>query len=369
MSEFKFPPITTLAGSSISNYTKMIKYGRVEFSYYNKVILTGLVSLLATPFQLRDKFRKPAKAADEPPIFILGHWRSGTTFLHNLLCQDSNVGFVTTYQSLFPRNMHSKWIFKNFMRLNMPTKRPTDDVELNINFPQEDEFALSNINAPSFYNFFSFPDLYEQLFEETILFKDRSKKDKEKWLVSYKNLINRAVINTNGKYAVIKNPVNTGRIDTLLKMYPDAKFLHIYRNPVIVYLSTKKFFLHLFPMLQLQGSTPDQIVDLIFDLYKKLMTEYIGKRKLIPKNQLIEIDFESFEKDPLEYTKKIYKIFKLPNWDEASINFKSYLDGLNGYKKNKYRITQQELDRVLNEWDFAFKHFKYSIPDNLKIID
>ncbi len=35
---------------------------------------------------------------DHPPLFILGHWRSGTTLLHNLLARDPQFVAPTTYR-------------------------------------------------------------------------------------------------------------------------------------------------------------------------------------------------------------------------------------------------------------------------------
>src|SRR5271165_4013636 len=33
----------------------------------------------------------------QPPIFILGHWRTGTTLLHELLVLDPRFGYPSTY--------------------------------------------------------------------------------------------------------------------------------------------------------------------------------------------------------------------------------------------------------------------------------
>jgi len=38
----------------------------------------------------------------EPPVFILGVWRSGTTHLHNLLTRDTRFGYANLYQALNP---------------------------------------------------------------------------------------------------------------------------------------------------------------------------------------------------------------------------------------------------------------------------
>ncbi|WP_420580485.1 sulfotransferase family protein [Reichenbachiella sp.] len=369
MSKFNIPPISTLSGSTFWNYVKAIKSGRVEWTYYHKVLLTGLVCGLASPFHFWEKIRTPRYSKlNNSPLFILGHWRSGTTFLHNLLCHDPNAAFVSTYQSLFPNNMHSQFIFKNFMKMNMPDKRPSDNVQLGIDLPQEDEFALGNMQRLSFYDVFYFPDGFEELFNQTIAFEGVSQKVTDQWKSAYKELINKALKHSPGTHPILKNPVNTGRVDKLLELYPNAKFLHIYRNPVVVYLSIKKFFLSLFPTLQFQRTTEKQLGDLIMKLYARLMKRYLDQRQLIPGEQLFELRFENFEEDPMRYVEEVYKSLNFSNWDNAKSNIQKYIVSQSGYQKNSYRISKPELDSVVKEWDFAFKAFDYDLPENIEII-
>jgi hypothetical protein len=66
------------------------------------------------------------------PLFIIGHWRSGTTLLHNLLATDPGFGYTTTYQAIFPNNLRSKWIFKNFKRFQTTGERPGYDLKIAI---------------------------------------------------------------------------------------------------------------------------------------------------------------------------------------------------------------------------------------------
>ena len=368
MADFKIPPVSPLIGSSFANYIKAIRSGKVDLAYLHKVILSGLICGITSPFHIWERFKdRNVKDVKEAPVFIVGHWRSGTTFLHNLLCQDPSAGFISTFQSVFPENMHSATIFKFFMGLSMPDTRPSDNVKLRVDLPQEDEFSLENLNAPSFYSFMYFPENYNKLFDETVLFENRSEKDVAKWQKVYRRLIAKAEKNTGGSYTIIKNPANTGRIDQILKMYPKARFIHIYRNPVIVYLSTKKFFLELLPTLQLQKTSEQQIIDMIFHLYSRIMTTYFDRKGLIPENQLYEIGFEDFEKDPLLYTRQIYERLNFSDWSPAVPAFENYLNEQKSYKKNVYKISRAELDRILTEWDFAFKAFGYEIPENLEI--
>ena len=45
-----------------------------------------------------------------------------------------------------------------------------------------------------------------------------------------------------GQRLLIKNPVYTARVGLLRVLFPNAKFVHIYRNPYIVFQSMKNFY-------------------------------------------------------------------------------------------------------------------------------
>lgn len=367
MGNFRVPPVSTLLGSTTTNFIRVVSTGRVEFRYYHKVLFSFLITLVGAPFRLYESFRDTsANIEEKSPVFILGHWRSGTTFLHNLLCQDPDLAYLSTYQSLFPHNIYSKWLFKSFVRWKIPDKRPSDNVKLGADLPQEDDFAMANI-IPSFYCFFFFPDKYRQYYDRHVAFTDDSNYVND-WLENYHKLIIKAKKNVGGKSIVLKNPANTGRVQHLLKQYPNAKFIHIYRNPVTVYLSTKKFFLSLFSEVQLQKTNDQQIIDMIFVLYKLLMTDYIGQKELIPKENFYEIAYEDFERNPLDSAKAIYNEINLGDWQKAEPSFQKYLRDIGDYKKNKYKISKMELNRILDEWAFAFKEYHYSVPENLEVI-
>ena len=346
--------------------------GKVTFRFIPTLLLTLLIILISTPFQVyeyfyfRDKIKK--YKFKEPPIFIIGHWRSGTTHLHNLICKDPANGFATTYQAVFPNNLKSKWIFRTFMKLNMPEKRPADNVRLSTDFPQEEEFALGNMTHATFYHFFYFPSINDWLYEKYLRLNGISTIEKNKVNNKYHELLVKAALNTGKDQLVVKNPANTARIKQLLEMYPDAKFIHIYRNPIVTYLSTIKFFSSLLPTTSLEEYNDEYIVNTIIKNYKKLMNDFFETKSLIPEENLLEIKFEEFEQENLFQIKEIYEKLKLETWDTAEPHFKEYIQDQKHYKKNKYKITRTELNLLLNEWGFAMKKLNYQIPENLEIV-
>ncbi len=371
MAEFKLPPISPLAGTTLTNYIRILYGNPIHPRHWLKTILTFIIIIIATPFHWYERliFDRKVKAYTfkEPPIFILGHWRSGTTYLHNVMCKDPKAGYMTTYHGLWPRNLGSKIIFKTFMSLAMPKKRPSDNVELAVDFPQEDDFSLSNMIPQVFYLFWYFPRRWREYYEKHVRFKGVSEREHKLWNRNYYELVVKALINTNGERAIFKNPVSTGRVKKLLEVFPDARFIHIHRNPIVVYLSTKKFFIELFPTLTFQPISNEEIVKMVFENYEKLMKDYLDQYQMIPPERFVEIGFETFEEDPMLHLKSIYENLSL-DFVQAAPFLQTYVDSVNAYQKNKYyTIKRDELNAILEHWDFAMKKWGYKMPENLTI--
>jgi hypothetical protein len=373
MSEFKLPPISPLLGSNWSTFFGVLKGNRVHPKRYIKVAITFLLLIVSSAFQWIDRlyFRRKVKkfVFKESPLFIIGHWRSGTTFLHNMLTKDSAAGYTRTYQSVFPNNLKSKWLFKTFMRIFMPDERPGDGMKISADLPQEDEYAMSNITHRSFYHYFYFPSSYRSLYKKYIRFESLSEKEIEDWKRNYKQMVIKALINTNGSRAVLKNPVNTGRMLTLSDIFPESSFIFIVRNPVIVYLSTKKFYGQLFPTLNLEVFTLEDITSLILETYEKLLKDYLSDKKQMNSDRLIEMRYDTLVENPIKEIERVYSKFSLGNFKEVKQAFQEYLTTLSDHREDSYSIDQQELDRVLEHVGFAMKHWNYDMPENLTIID
>lgn len=159
--EFSKLPVNTLVGADWKTFKEMTRGQEIapdkRTKYYLTKSVCRLLSLLAPIQDRRFEEKLGAYEFDHDPVFILGHWRSGTTFVHNIFAQDDNFCYTTTYQTVFPHlMMFGQPFFKKTMGWLMPNKRPTDNMELAPDLPQEEEFALSNMMPYSFYDFGSF---------------------------------------------------------------------------------------------------------------------------------------------------------------------------------------------------------------------
>lgn len=104
--EFSKLPVNTLVGADWKTFKEMTRGQEIapdkRTKYYLTKSVCRLLSLLAPIQDRRFEEKLGAYEFDHDPVFILGHWRSGTTFVHNIFAQDDNFCYTTTYQTVFP---------------------------------------------------------------------------------------------------------------------------------------------------------------------------------------------------------------------------------------------------------------------------
>ena len=135
----------------------------VDWSHSYIAVVITLVSVSHTVLHYLQEFLYGEEIArtpiDHAPIFIIGHWRAGTTLLHELLVLDERHGYPNTYQCLDPNHfLLTETFFRRWMRFLMPSHRPMDNMPAGWERPQEDEFALCMLGQPSPYLAIAFPN-------------------------------------------------------------------------------------------------------------------------------------------------------------------------------------------------------------------
>ncbi|MCY1720047.1 sulfotransferase [Prolixibacteraceae bacterium Z1-6] len=362
--DFNKLPVTTLFGSRWSNFQNATKGKKIDKEYQTKYALTkGLCGLLSVTHPIENRiYKKKVEQLEmkNDPVFILGHWRSGTTFVHNVLSKDKNFGYNTTYQTIFSSAMlFGQAMFKSVMGSVMPDKRPTDNMELNVDQPQEEEFALSNLTTASFYNFWFFPQDTLEYCEKYLLMNDISEKERAEFRREFQRLVKTALYNTSGNTFLSKNPPHTGRVNEIIELYPNAKFIYLVRNPYTVFESTRSFFTNTIQPLKFQNISHHQLEENIIEVYKRLYNKYEADKALIPEGNLIEVRFEDFEADAFNQTAEIYKTLNLPDFEKAAPAIKDYIGEKKGHKKTRYDYDKQTISKVNENWAFAIDQWGY----------
>ena len=226
------------------------------------------------------------------PLFIIGHWRSGTTVLHHLLTLDTRFMFPSNYVCFAPHHfLLTEWLLRDGFELLAPARRPMDDLPLHSTSPQEDEFALLGLGAPSPYEAIGF--LPAGLDIATRLQRVASdRRLSRRWLRKMDWLV-RALTWRHRKRLVLKSPTHTFRVPILLEHFPDAQFVLMMREPRATIASTVamwKSFCRSQSFVALDESQLEESVVKNF----AAMQECIGRarRELAP-HQLCEVQYES----------------------------------------------------------------------------
>ena len=362
-------------GYSLKVISYFLTHFRIQWRYWPRFLLTLLINLINWPFRAYEKYFINPKyregKGDPPVIFIIGHWRSGTTHLHNLLCQDPQMGYTTTYQSVFPDTVFNKvgrFLFEGFSRILIPGKRAGDNVRLGTKLPQEEEFTLGANTPLSFYYFWMFPKKLRYFYEKSIRFKDCSPSLLRQWQEDYRLLIRKSLANTKKEVYLSKNPSNTGRMSHLLEVFPNARFIHIHRNPIEVFLSMDNFFRNMMPHLQLQQITPEERKRCIIDLYKALMQDFVRQKPDIPNERLVEIAYCDLIAQPMETLAFIYDSLAIPGFEDSRDAFAAYLEQKEGYEKNKHKVSSEWVDELMVQFKTVLDRYAYDIPKSIEII-
>lgn len=368
--EFSKLPVNTLVGADWKTFKKITKGQNIAKGKKGKMFLTKCVCrLLSTMTGLQNrKYRK--RLADVPlqhdPVFILGHWRSGTTFVHNIFAQDPRFGFTTTYQTVFPHYMMAmQWLFKPVMGWLMPDHRPTDNMELAPDLPQEEEFALQNTMPYTYYNFWMFPENMQEYCDRFLTMKSATDEEIATFKEQFMKLVKISLWNTrrdikDAQY-LSKNPPHTGKVKTLVEMFPNAKFIYLMRNPYTVFESSRSFFTNTIAPLELHSIPLEQMEQNILRNYMELYDAYQEQKKYIPEGNLFEVKFEEFEKDAFGITERIYKDLNIPGWEEAKPAIQAYVDKKKGYKKNKYEYKPRTVQLVNDSWKKVLEEWGYEV--------
>ncbi|MBU0498062.1 MAG: sulfotransferase [Candidatus Thermoplasmatota archaeon] len=356
-----------LFGISFKNWIQLLeRNGGVDTAFFARGTFITLGCIAMMPIRIISKLKYDLKIDNtditNPPVFIIGHWRSGTTYLHELLSMDPQFCYVSLWNTLMPDSFLLLDSIKHFLANFLPEERPMDSIKVKIDGPYEEEAGIAASSPWSFFHCLHFPKNAEEQYLKSIHFQNLSQEEKIEWKQNFLKFMKSVTFANKNKRLLLKNPANTARITTMLELFPNALFIHIYRNPYKVYLSTKKMRLRVLDKLALQTANDQNIETQVIDNYKRVMTTFFEQQKLIPKNQYAEIKYEDLVKDPITQVQKIYSTLQLSGFDKALPEMKRYLESKKHYKTNVYKIDEQIIQHVNNNWKFTIDRWDYKPP-------
>ncbi len=357
----------SMVGITSKDWLKLASKNHFRFNatYFKDILAISMLSI-NNSYLLKKETKKYGEKIEQTnligdPIFLLGHWRSGTTFLHTLLSQDEQFAYPTLFDI---RNPHSLLVRGELLKEKLENvnhqKRAMDNILVSPNSPQEEEFAIAILSGISPLLGWVFPKNSEY-YDRFMCFNDADADEISLWKQTLMFYLKKLTLKYN-KQLLLKSPTNTGRIKQLLELFPNAKFIHIHRNPYNVFNSTKKLYISAVKNSQLQKPNSPKVDDYIIGRYHALYTSFFKTKKNIPAENFLEIAFEDLENNPLTVLERIYHDLSLKKFDQVKPIFQKFIKANSNYKKNTYTELPLEIrEKIADQWKQCFTEWNYKI--------
>lgn len=343
---------------------------RNRFAVHPRYIYIALIITVMSTVHMLLRLLQQAWYGDRPrrteieqaPIFIVGHWRTGTTLLHELMMLDPRLTCPNTYQCVMPNHfVLTERVLSRLLWFILPSRRPMDNMSAGWDRPQEDEFALCMLGAPSPYLTIAFPNHPPQD-QEALDLEGLTPRKRRRWKEIFLTFLRELTFH-DPRRLVLKSPTHSFRIPVLLEMFPDARFVHIVRNPYTIYHSTINLWKTLYQTHGMQVPSFRGLNEQVLETFTRLYDRLEKGRQLVSDNRWHELRYEELIADPEGEMRRLYEGLDLEGFDHLLPPLRRYLAEQAGYKTNRYPdLTPQEVETITQRWGEVIQRYGYERP-------
>ena len=327
---------------------------RPALSCWRVFLVMGLSGLVVEPLAWLQSLllaRRLQKAQlPDDPIVVIGHWRSGTTYLHQLLACDPTLATARNSLTMAPQvALLLKPLIRSALKLWMTRRRPIDAVPWGADDPQEDELGLARLTMDTNMAGMAFPLAYPWFFRRNVL--RVSGAFETQWLHFTKLTW---LHDGQGKTGLlIKNSAHSARVELVLRHFPRARFVLLHREPQVSIRSLVQVKQRLAALVGLQP-LPDAVtqVEETVAAHRLLLQAFEASRHRIPAGQLVEVPYEALIREPCAAVKRIYDELGLSSWSVAQAPVQARIAQARSYTADPVTLplaAEQRLNDLMEE--------------------
>ncbi|MFK8186311.1 MAG: beta-ketoacyl synthase N-terminal-like domain-containing protein [Phormidesmis sp.] len=316
--------------------------------------------LLVNRLEIQAELKRHPEILQTPvtqPLFILGLPRTGSTYLHNLLCQDPSVRWLSLWEGYTPypspdpktytsdpRIQQTQNTFKNY---EFFTPESTAMHKYDAHAPEECVWLLQNDFACTSFSFLTQIPAYTAWLKQQDMTPVYAYYRQQLQLLDWKFSSDRWVL---------KNPFHLADLSALETIFPDARFIQTHRDPYRVVASYCRLIENLRPVYSDQLDKR-AIGQEILGILAHQVEQGMKARAAISQERLCDISFGSLVKDPVGTVRQIYNHFGYEMSQEMDKNIQQYINNNPRYKHGKYSYSLEEFDLNVNQVSASFKDY------------
>lgn len=337
----------------------------VDLRHLHIALVDGLASPINSALGLVESACFGSRLRRRPPpadaLFVLGHWRTGTTLLHELLALDRRHAAPAVYDCLAEHHfLLTGRLIPHVLRFLVPPQRPMDEMSFGLDSPFEDEFALCLSGVRSPYATFAFPNrgsMQPDMFDPDGF----SRRERVRWRAAMKRFAAKVSLRRPSRRLVFKSPPHTCRIRTLLELFPAARFVHIVRNPYEVFPSTMHAWKTMHRAHGFQKPHGHGLEEMVFSIFRYMHACLERDRPLIPQGRFHELRYEDLVASPVHALRALYDGLSLGEFEAVHPRVEAYL-AERCHRRNRYEMNTDQVLRIRERWGDIAERYGYQVP-------
>jgi hypothetical protein len=314
------------------------------------------------------------------PVFVVGNFRSGTTFLHRLLAKDQER-FTTMkmWQVLFAPSILGRKLVKAIAVLDrwlgrlgarqVATMEETWHEEnvmhrVGLREPEEDDYLLLHIWSALTIGLSSgvLEEAHPYTYFDTVL----SKTERDRIMGFYRRCLQRHVYAHSGRQYLAKNPALTPKLESVYEWFADAKVICLVRSPleaVPSFVSMMQFSWRVIGAPRESHALRNYIIDMARHWYSYPVERLEGA----PEDGLIFVRYDDLVSDPAEAVAGIYERFGFEMSPAYAGVLQEESEKARRYRsQHKYSLEQTGLSReqILVTYQDVFDRFGFDAGES-----
>lgn len=299
-------------GSTLGRILRLMVRNRfaVDWRFLPVALADGLASPMNSLLSLAESAIYGRRLKRHPlcpdPLFVLGHWRTGTTLLHELLALDPEHVAPSIIETVTPGHfLLTAGALSRMFRFLVPEQRPMDNMLLNEKSPLEDDYALVLQGARSPYETLAFPRhglMTPEMFDPETF----PEVERKHWERAMSCFVARLELRHPGRRPVLKSPPHMCRLRTLHRLFPEARYIQIIRHPQEVFPSMVHTWKRMYAAQSYQKTDQLDFEEMVFSLFVYMNECLERDAALIPASRFLTVRYEDLVADPEATLRRIY---------------------------------------------------------------
>ena len=298
-------------------------------------------------------------SAIREPVFIIGMPRSGTSILHALLHLDQNHRAPLSWECLLPfpaprakdyeSNARAETVRREFEQLFRLVPDFKKKHYMEADSPQE----CIGITALNFVSYQFLAMAYVPTYLEWFMSADQSQN--LRWHKTFLEFLQSGGVVTNRW--LLKSPVHMMRLPAVFDVYPDAKVIATHRDPARVVPSTASLISSMRSLYSDQEDTKRTGREQLSTWSDYLNRFLVDRRRLDKEEQIVDVQFETFQRNQMAVVDSIYARFGWKLHPEDRERMEQFLreqphgkHGVHEYSLEAFDVEQKEIKTYFGDY-------------------